>query len=97
MNPPLVLNPPGKNVLAHLLARLDAAMLIATHDIAFATRLCTRSSCLKVARGVSTARNTAEMLRVGNTRYPTGPAHGNMHGHTLKFASPQLALAPVDG
>jgi cobalt/nickel transport system ATP-binding protein len=44
------LDPPGKTALALLLAGLDAAMLIATHDFAFATRLCTRFIMLEHGR-----------------------------------------------
>jgi cobalt/nickel transport system ATP-binding protein len=48
--PPLVLldepsaglDPPGKVALARLLAALDAAVLVATHDLDFAARLCSR-------------------------------------------------------
>ncbi len=36
------LDPPGKLELARLLASLDAAMLIATHDVQFAARICRR-------------------------------------------------------
>jgi cobalt/nickel transport system ATP-binding protein len=36
------LDPVGKRVLCALLTKLDAAMLIATHDMDFATRLCRR-------------------------------------------------------
>jgi cobalt/nickel transport system ATP-binding protein len=36
------LDPPGKLALARLLDRLDAAMLVATHDLEFAGRLCRR-------------------------------------------------------
>jgi cobalt/nickel transport system ATP-binding protein len=36
------LDPPGKQVLAGLLTGQGAAMLIATHDLAFAKRVCTR-------------------------------------------------------
>jgi cobalt/nickel transport system ATP-binding protein len=36
------LDPPAKQGLAHLLAGLDAAMLIATHDIVFAKKVCDR-------------------------------------------------------
>ena len=57
------LDPPGKNVLAHLLAGLDAAMLIATHDIAFATRLCTRFIMLERGRVAFDGTDTAEVLR----------------------------------
>jgi cobalt/nickel transport system ATP-binding protein len=36
------LDPPGKRALARLLSGLGAAMLVATHDLDFAARLCTR-------------------------------------------------------
>ncbi len=36
------LDPPGKRALSALLGRLDAAMMIATHDLDFAASLCTR-------------------------------------------------------
>jgi energy-coupling factor transporter ATP-binding protein EcfA2 len=36
------LDPPGKRVLIQILSRLDAAMLVATHDLDFASHLCTR-------------------------------------------------------
>jgi cobalt/nickel transport system ATP-binding protein len=36
------LDPPGKRVLLQILSRLDAAMLVATHDLDFASHLCTR-------------------------------------------------------
>ena len=49
-NPPLLLldepsaslDPPGRRVLARTLGRLDAAMLVATHDLDFAAHLCSR-------------------------------------------------------
>ena len=57
------LDPPGKTVLAGLLARLDAAMVIATHDIAFATRLCTRFILLEQGRVAFDGTEAAEVLR----------------------------------
>jgi cobalt/nickel transport system ATP-binding protein len=36
------LDPPGKVALSQALARLDAAMLVASHDLEFAERLCRR-------------------------------------------------------
>jgi cobalt/nickel transport system ATP-binding protein len=44
------LDPPGKLSLAALLAALDAAMLIATHDLDFAARLCRRFIALDGGR-----------------------------------------------
>ncbi len=57
------LDPPGKTVLAHLLAGLDAAMLIATHDIAFAARLCTRFIVLEHGRVAFDGTDASEVLR----------------------------------
>lgn len=44
------LDPPGRRSLARLLDRLDAAMLIATHDLDFACRLCRRFIVLEGGR-----------------------------------------------
>ncbi len=57
------LDPRGKRTLARVLAALDAAMLIATHDLEFAARLCAR--CIVLERGtVASDRATAaEVLR----------------------------------
>jgi len=44
------LDPPGRRTLARLLDRLDAAMLIATHDLDFAGRLCRRFIVLEGGR-----------------------------------------------
>jgi cobalt/nickel transport system ATP-binding protein len=40
--PSAALDPPGKNQLANLLQGQSAAMLVATHDLDFARRFCTR-------------------------------------------------------
>lgn len=57
------LDPPGKTVLARLLAGLDAVMVIATHDIAFAARLCTRFILLEQGRVAFDGTDTSEVLR----------------------------------
>ena len=44
------LDPPGKRALAAVLGRLDASMLIATHDLDFAETLCTRFIMLDQGR-----------------------------------------------
>jgi len=44
------LDPPGKRVLIQLLSRLDAAVLVATHDLDFASCLCTRFILLDQGR-----------------------------------------------
>ncbi len=43
------LDPPGRRALARVLEGFDAAMLVATHDLAFAGRLCRR--CLVLDEG----------------------------------------------
>lgn len=48
--PSAALDPPGKKSLAHLLAGLHSAMLIATHDIPFVSRVCTRFLVLANSR-----------------------------------------------
>ena len=57
------LDPPGKAALGHLLAGLDAAMVIATHDIAFAAGLCTRFIVLEQGRVAFDGTDTSEVLR----------------------------------
>ncbi|MBE3126006.1 MAG: ABC transporter ATP-binding protein [Acidobacteria bacterium] len=58
------LDPPGRLALARLLDRLDAAMLVATHDLDFAVRFCHRFIALDAGRIVydggdaSTVRRT---------------------------------------
>jgi cobalt/nickel transport system ATP-binding protein len=44
------LDPPGRRSLARLLAGFDGAMLVATHDLEFAGRLCRRFIVLKGGR-----------------------------------------------
>ena len=64
--PSASLDPPGRWSLARLLDRLDAAMLIATHDLDFACRLCRRFIVLEGGRiahdgeDVSTVRHLWE-------------------------------------
>ncbi|HUT77462.1 MAG TPA: ABC transporter ATP-binding protein [Polyangia bacterium] len=44
------LDPPGKRALARLLSARDAAMIIATHDLEFARRVCSRYLVLRDGR-----------------------------------------------
>jgi ABC-type multidrug transport system ATPase subunit len=46
------LDPPGKLALSQVLGRLDAAMLVASHDLEFAGRLCRRFIALDGGRVV---------------------------------------------
>lgn len=48
--PTAALDPPGRASLARLLAGLDAAMVIATHDLPFARRCCTHFALLRAGR-----------------------------------------------
>jgi ABC-type multidrug transport system ATPase subunit len=57
------LDPPGKSILARLLAGLDAAMVIATHDIAFAARLCTRFIMLDRGQVAFDGSDASDVLR----------------------------------
>ncbi len=77
-NPPLLLldeptaslDAVGKKETAELLVSVDTAMLIATHDIAFARRVCTRF--LVLANGVI-AEDTADPERIEHYwRRPAG-------------------------
>ena len=57
------LDPPGKRALSTLLRRLDAAMMIATHDLDFAASLCTRFLMLAEARIVLDGEEADEVKR----------------------------------
>jgi len=48
--PSAALDPPGRRALARLLATADGAMLVATHDLELAARLCTRFLVLDQGR-----------------------------------------------
>ncbi|MFZ4395044.1 MAG: energy-coupling factor ABC transporter ATP-binding protein [Kiritimatiellia bacterium] len=69
VNPPLLLldepsaslDPVGKEETAQMLVSMDAAMLIATHDVAFARRVCTRF--LVLSHG-GIAEDTADPERI---------------------------------
>jgi cobalt/nickel transport system ATP-binding protein len=50
--PSAALDPPGKRVLIQILSRLDAAMFVATHDLDFASRLCSRFILLDQGKAV---------------------------------------------
>ncbi len=57
------LDPPGKRALADILCRLDAAVMVATHDLEFAERCCTRFVTLDRAKIVLDEKDTAEIRR----------------------------------
>ncbi len=62
--PSAALDPPGKRGLACLLVGLDAAMLVATHDLDFAADLCTRFIMIEGGRVVYDGLpNAAELTR----------------------------------
>lgn len=66
------LDPPGKRSLAGYLRSLPAALLVATHDLAFASRLVERYVLLEGGRVVE---DTAEASRIGRRwERPDGPA-----------------------
>ncbi|MFH1024747.1 MAG: ABC transporter ATP-binding protein [Planctomycetota bacterium] len=72
--PSAALDPAGKEDLAGLLIARNAAMLIATHDLAFARRVCTRFIVL--ANGV-VAEDVADPERITHYRdhrYSSGPS-----------------------
>ena len=57
------LDPPGKLALASTLRGLDAAMVIATHDLEFAARVCTRFMMLEGGRVAFDGADGGEVLR----------------------------------
>ena len=57
------LDPPGKRTLAQLLAGLAATMVVATHDLDFAARLCTRYLVLEAGRIVFDGADLGEVQR----------------------------------
>jgi len=57
------LDPPGKRTLARHLQGLAAAMLVATHDLDFAQRLCTRFLVLESGRIAFDGASVDEALR----------------------------------
>lgn len=63
------LDPPAKRMLADHLGGLSSAMLVATHDLGFARRLCTR--CVLLERGrVAAAVDIDEIARRWETTEP---------------------------
>jgi len=56
--PSAALDPPGKRDLARLLSSLDAAMLLATHDLEFAASVCSRYVVLHGGRVIDDSANT---------------------------------------
>ena len=57
------LDPPGKRSLANVLRDLHAAMVIATHDLGFAKRLCTRFLMLEQGRIAFDGVDPGDLLR----------------------------------
>lgn len=57
------LDPPGRRALAALLRRLDAALLVATHDLEFARDLCTRFLMLERGRLVLDTTDPGDVRR----------------------------------
>lgn len=68
--PSAALDPPGKQLLARLLRQLDAAILIATHDLEFAQRLCTRFIALDHGRIRSDTPDVSAAVHLWNTHEP---------------------------
>ena len=68
------LDPPGKRVLIQLLSTLDAAVLVATHDVEFASCLCSRFIMLDQGRIVLDGNDVeAVNRRWANPRLTTPP------------------------
>ena len=57
------LDPPGKRELSEHLRRLPAAMLVATHDLAFAARLCSRYILLDGGEVAAEGEDLSEVAR----------------------------------
>jgi cobalt/nickel transport system ATP-binding protein len=60
--PSAALDPPGKRSLARLLEGQEAAMVVATHDLEFAARLCTRFIMLEEGSVVLNSADAKEVL-----------------------------------
>jgi len=56
------LDPPGKRALAGLFAAYPSAMLIATHDLAFAEKCCTRFVLLDAGKVVKVTERLSEVV-----------------------------------
>jgi len=56
------LDPPGRRHLADLLSRREEAMLVATHDLDFASRVCPRFVMLEQGRVIEGANSATDVL-----------------------------------
>ena len=56
------LDPPGRRHLADLLSRREEAMLVATHDLDFASRVCPRFVMLEQGRIIEGANSATDVL-----------------------------------
>jgi cobalt/nickel transport system ATP-binding protein len=65
--PSASLDPPGRLALVDLLGRLDAAMLVATHDLDFAGRLCRRFILLDGGKIVHDGEDLSAVRRLWET------------------------------
>jgi cobalt/nickel transport system ATP-binding protein len=61
------LDPPGRRRLARLLSGLPSAMLVATHDLDFAARTCSRFLMLEQGRLVGEIRSAGDLFRCWET------------------------------
>lgn len=61
--PSSALDPPGRRALAAALCDLDAAMVVATHDLHFAAAVCSRFLLLDEGRFVSDSPDVADIER----------------------------------
>ncbi|MFB3907743.1 MAG: energy-coupling factor ABC transporter ATP-binding protein [Candidatus Eisenbacteria bacterium] len=64
------LDPPGRRRLARLLRDLPAAMLVATHDLDFASQTCSRFLVLERGRLVRDIRDAADLHRCWEHELP---------------------------